>query len=111
MSAGSRWRACSASPAGSSSRASRWQRSGSAWTEGTDSSVRSGHRLTGIDQGLDAAADLDDLGGRLLRRAGVERRLRVVLDAELDRLGDLVAGDVRGERQAHIDAGGHAGGG
>ena len=32
--------------------------------------------------------------------AAVERRLRVVLDAELDRLRDLVAGDVRGERAA-----------
>ena len=30
-------------------------------------------------------------GGRLLDRAGVERRLRVVLDAELDRLRHLGA--------------------
>ena len=36
-------------------------------------------------------------------------RLRVVLDAELDRLRDLVAGDVRGERQRHVDARRHAG--
>ena len=35
------------------------------------------------------AHELGDLGGRLRRRARVERRLRVVLDAELDRLRDL----------------------
>ena len=34
-------------------------------------------------------------GGALLGRAGVERRLRVVLDQELDRLGELLARDLR----------------
>jgi hypothetical protein len=32
--------------------------------------------------------------------AGVERRLRVVLDVELDRLGPLSAGDLAGQPQA-----------
>ena len=54
---------------------------------------------------------LDDLRRRLVRRAGVERRLRVVLDPQLDRLGDRVAGDPRGQRERHVDAGGDAGGG
>src|SRR3954469_13221889 len=37
--------------------------------------------------------DLDDLARRLLGRARVERRLRVVLDPELDRLRHLRPGD------------------
>src|ERR1019366_6231284 len=41
---------------------------------------------------------------RLGRRAGVERRPGVVLDAQLDRLGDLRAGDPRRQRQRHVDA-------
>ena len=50
--------------------------------------------LAGRGQPRSAAADrVDDLRRRLLRRAGVERRLGVVLDPELDRLRDLVAGD------------------
>ena len=43
------------------------------------------------------------------RRARVERRLRVVLDAELDRLRHLRARDLRGEHERHVDAGRHAG--
>src|SRR4029077_21047145 len=57
------------------------------------------------------AQQRNDVRGRLLRRAGVERRLRVVLDAELDRLRDGLAGDPRGECERHVDAGGDAGGG
>ena len=45
----------------------------------------------------------------LVDRARVERRLRVVLDAELHRLRELVARDARREREAHVDAGRHAG--
>src|SRR5205085_403528 len=56
------------------------------------------------------AQQRDDLRGRLLRRAGVERRLRVVLDAELDRLSDGLAGDPGDERERHVDPGGDAGG-
>ena len=47
--------------------------------------------------------------GALSTRARVERRLRVVLDAELDGLREVVAGDARGERQRHVDARRHAG--
>jgi hypothetical protein len=36
--------------------------------------------------------------------AGVERRMRVVLDVQLDRLGDLPAGDLTGKPQAEVDA-------
>ena len=42
---------------------------------------------------------MTDVGG-FGHGAAVERRLRVVLDAELDRLRDLVAGDVRREASA-----------
>jgi hypothetical protein len=41
--------------------------------------------------------------------AGVERRLRVVLDVELDRLGPLPAGDLAGQPEAEVEAGGDAG--
>ena len=41
---------------------------------------------------------------------GVERRLRVVLDAELDRLGDLGPVHPTDEREREVDAGRHAGG-
>ena len=43
---------------------------------------------------------LDDLGRRLRGRAGVERRLGVVLDQQLDRLREVVARDLRRERRA-----------
>jgi hypothetical protein len=45
----------------------------------------------------------------LARVAGVERRLRVVLDVELDRLGPLPAGDLAGQPEAEVEAGGDAG--
>jgi len=48
--------------------------------------------------------------GALRRGAGVERRLRVVLDRQLDRLSDLVAGEARREHERHVDARGDAGG-
>src|SRR6185503_1418115 len=47
---------------------------------------------------------LDDLRGGLVDRARVEWRLRVVLDAELDRLGDLGAADLGRQRKTHVDA-------
>ena len=40
----------------------------------------------------------------------MEGRLGVVLDPELDGLGQLVAGDPRGERQRHVDPGRHPSG-
>ena len=40
---------------------------------------------------------------------GVQRRLGVVLDSELDRLRDLVAVDLLDETQRHVDSGGDAG--
>ena len=46
---------------------------------------------------------------RLVERTGVERRLRVVLDAELDALRVLVAGDARRQRESHVDARRHSG--
>src|SRR6202044_3258249 len=54
---------------------------------------------------------LDDLSRCRVGRAGVEGRLGVVLEAELDRLRDLRAGDLGGERERHVDAGGDAGAG
>ena len=71
---------------------------------GTPSSGSPRRLVTDADQ-------LDDLRRRLLRRAGVEGRVGVVLDAELDRLGDLrpdLAGD---QVQGHVDPGGDPGGG
>jgi hypothetical protein len=53
-----------------------------------------GHR--GADQ-------RDGRDRRLLGRAGVIRRLRVVLDRELNRLRDLVAGDATHKDQRHVD--------
>src|SRR3954470_2405971 len=72
-----------------------------------------GRKLRGrsIRRALDPPHELYDLRGRLLGRTGVERRLRVVLDAELDRLGDLGAGEVARKGERHVDAGRDAGGG
>src|SRR5438093_216691 len=52
-----------------------------------------------------------DVRRRRLGRAGVEGRLRVVFDPELDALRELVAGDARGQNQAHVAARRDAGGG
>ena len=43
--------------------------------------------------------------------AGVERRTRIVLDDQLDRLGLVAACDLGGQPKRQIDAGRHAGGG
>ena len=37
------------------------------------------------------------------RRAGVERRRRVILDTELDLLGDLLAAELRRDKEREID--------
>ena len=56
-----------------------------------------------------AAHQLDHLGGAPWPGEPESNgRLRVVLDPELDRLGDLVAGDPGGQRQRHVDSGRHA---
>ena len=44
----------------------------------------------------------------LLGRARVERRLRIVFEHELDRLGDFLARQLGRDREAEIDAGRHA---
>src|SRR3954454_23591611 len=54
---------------------------------------------------LDREHRVDKLAGRLLRGPRVERGLRVVLDAELDRLGDLRPREPVGQRQGHVDPG------
>src|SRR5271154_2946574 len=46
---------------------------------------------------------------RRASRIAVERRLRVVLDPDLDRLSHGVARDAADEMQRHVDAGGDAG--
>src|SRR5690606_28968599 len=51
------------------------------------------------DEVADGRHGGDDVAGRLGRRARVERRLRVVLDAELDGLGGAVAVDAGGQRE------------
>ena len=48
------------------------------------------------------------LGAGLLRAARLKGRLRVVLEAELDRLRDLVARDLGQQRESEVDAGGDA---
>ena len=58
---------------------------------------------------IEPAHTIDGRRVRLGQRPAVERRLGVVLDPELDRLCDLVAGDERRQREAHVDAGRHAG--
>src|SRR5262249_1969266 len=59
---------------------------------------------------LDRRADeLDDRRRRLLHRAGVEGRLGVVFDGELDRARDVLAGQVGGEGEREVDAGRDAG--
>src|SRR5215212_7383783 len=57
-----------------------------------------------LGAGFGAAYELDNRGRGLVRRAGVERRLGVVLDAELNRLRHLGAGDLGRQRQGHIDS-------
>src|SRR5437660_85975 len=47
-------------------------------------------------------------GTGLRNGAGVEGRLRVVLDRQLDELGDLWSREISGERQGHVDASRHA---
>ena len=65
----------------------------------------------GLGQVADRADELDQIWAGLLGAAGVERRLRVVLDAELHRLRDLVAGQDGGQAQRQVDAGRHPGAG
>src|SRR5437763_16049487 len=57
------------------------------------------------------AQQLHDLGGRLAGRARVERWLRVILDAQLDRLRHLLARPPPRELERHVDAGRDARGG
>ncbi len=65
-----------------------------------------------LGEAAPVAQQLDDLGGRLGGRAGVERGLRVVLDAQLDRLRRPASpAMLRGQRERHVDAGRDAGGG
>ncbi len=56
------------------------------------------------------ADHLDHLRRRLLGRAGVVRRVGVVLDAELDRLGDILSRHARREVKRHVDSRGDPGG-
>jgi hypothetical protein len=51
---------------------------------------------------------LHPLGAGLLGRARIERRLRVVFEHQLDRLGDLLARQLGGDGEAEVDAGGDA---
>ena len=53
----------------------------------------------------------DDVVARLGGRAAVERRLRVVLDHQLARLGGGAVDEHLDESQRHVDAARHAGGG
>ena len=63
------------------------------------------------DEAAVVAEELRDVGGGLGLAAAVEGRLRVVLDAELEHLAEVVAADLAGEGEGHVDAGAHAGGG
>src|SRR5690242_13557141 len=54
---------------------------------------------------------LDDLRRGLAGGPAIEGRLRVVLDGQLDRLRDVLAGDARGQGERHVDSRRHAGGG
>src|SRR5919106_830408 len=65
-------------------------------------------RRAGAAEGLDG---LDDRGRRFLGGAGVEGWVGVVLDPQLDRLGDLGAGLAADQVEGHVEAGGDAGGG
>ena len=47
-------------------------------------------------------------GVGLARGTAVEGRLRVVFDQQLQRLGELAPVDPVGQRERHVDAGGHA---
>src|SRR6476659_4540301 len=61
------------------------------------------------NSGAGAAEGGDGLDYRvrcLLWRAGVEGRVRVVLDSQLDRLGDLGAGLAADQVERHVDSGG-----
>src|SRR5215471_14932356 len=70
------------------------------WLEAA-ASARSGARVA-----LARAFEHGGIG--LRRRAAVEGWLRIVLDAELDPLGDLVAGHRRGQGERHVDTRRHA---
>ena len=50
--------------------------------------------------------DVDRIGR--VGMAARERRRRIVLEPELDALGDVVAGELARHREAEIDPGGHA---
>ena len=63
------------------------------------------------DEAAVVAEELRDVGGGLGLAAAVEGRLRVVLDAELEHLAEVVAADLAGEGERHVDARAHAGGG
>src|SRR5687767_11810873 len=54
------------------------------------------------DEVLEGGHDGDNLGGRLGRGPGVEGRLRVLFDAELDRLSGGVAVNGGGQREGHV---------
>src|SRR3954454_24360900 len=62
----------------------------------------------GLARGDSGPDPVDHLGWRLVDRAGVERRLRVVLDDELDGLGRVVVDDLRDQPQPHVDPRRHA---
>jgi hypothetical protein len=53
----------------------------------------------------------DDVAGRGVDGSRVERRLRVLLEQELDGLCGAIIGDLGGEHERHVQAGGHAGAG
>src|SRR5512145_314788 len=54
------------------------------------------------------AQPLHELRAGLLRRTAIERWLWVVLERKLQRLGDVLACQFGGQREAEVDAGGHA---
>jgi len=62
-----------------------------------------------VRPGVQALHQLDDRRRRLVQCTRVERRWRVVFDAELHALCKIVARDARRERERHVDARRHAG--
>src|SRR5919202_1653902 len=66
---------------------------------------------SGGDGGPAGEQRAGDLSGCARRGTGCVRRLRRVLESELDRLGRRVPGDLPGERERHVDAGRDARGG
>jgi len=62
------------------------------------------------DGSEDPGGERCDLWSGLVDRSAVERWLRVIFDAELDRLGDIVARDPGGQGERYVDTGRHASG-